>query len=681
MADRAAVSGSVAAAIRRLDGEVPAAAIVWELLNLHPEYGGGRAGSIRLAEAPDAVRKPPDEWMRDVRALFDGKKVPQLHGRIVILGLAILEPAVRLELDRAGAYAAISGELDEPLQDLVGTEVTGVRVAEGEERRRRPKPPEPLLAEAVPTHTDNPATTDALKRVGFARMLAQRIRDMRAQEIAAGDRQFPRGRSFLVHLHGPWGSGKTSLLNFIEDDLHDPSEGEKPWVVVRFNAWQHQRIVPPWWWLMETLYRDALRELWQVDKRRWMYVRAREWAWRARGGWPGLLMVAFGVAALILTFKLGWWDDIRDPWRNKSGELNWKWVGALVGGVAAAVSSVVTVVGAIRGAGRWAFTTSARAAKAYIETARDPMATAQEHFAKLVDWIDYSVVLFVDDLDRCLPDYVVELLEGVQTLFRDVPVAYVVAADREWVADSYNTKYGTFASAIGEPGRPLGYLFLEKTFQMTATVPAIPPDVRLGLWEQLIGASGGTIDADRLKQARKAAQAEFADAASDAEVQERLQARAATSAEEHQARTEAAAVRLASAAVAEKSEHALRPFSLLLDYNPRSMKRLVNAYGVARGVAVLYGAGGDASRKAQHRTALWTILNLRWPRLGEFLAERPERVELILEDRDGKLPDDVPADVAPLFRDERVAAVVRGDAEGVDAELDAAAIREALGFR
>src|SRR5215216_1690977 len=223
MADRAAVSGSVAAAIRRLDGEVPAAAIVWELLNLHPEYGGGRAGSIRLAEAPDARRKPPDEWMRDVRALFDEKKVPQLHGRIVILGLAILEPA------------------------------------------------EPLLAEAVPTHTDNPATTDALKRVGFARMLAQRIRDMRAQEIAAGDRQFPRGRSFLVHLHGPWGSGKTSLLNFIEDDLHDPPEGEKRWVVVRFNAWQHQRIVPPWWWLMETLYRDALRELWQVDKRRWMY--------------------------------------------------------------------------------------------------------------------------------------------------------------------------------------------------------------------------------------------------------------------------------------------------------------------------------------------------------------------------------------------------------------------------
>src|SRR5215216_2880218 len=126
MADRAAVSGSVAAAIRRLDGEVPAAAIVWELLNLHPEYGGGRAGSIRLAEAPDARRKPPDEWMRDVRALFDEKKVPQLHGRIVILGLAILEPAVRLELDRAGAYAAISGELDEPLQDLVGAGVTGV---------------------------------------------------------------------------------------------------------------------------------------------------------------------------------------------------------------------------------------------------------------------------------------------------------------------------------------------------------------------------------------------------------------------------------------------------------------------------------------------------------------------------------------------------------------------------
>src|SRR5439155_17303526 len=128
--------------------------------------------------------------------------------------------------------------------------------------------------------------------------------------------------------------------------------------------------------------------------------------------------------------------------------------------------------------------------------------------------------------------------------------------------------------------------------------------------------------------------------------------------------------------VAADSEHVLRPFSLLLDHNPRAMKRLVNAYGVARGVEVLYGQNADGGREAQQQTALWTILNLRWPRLGEFLADHPDRVDLILNGTNGSpLPPDVPADIAPLFRDEGVRAIVRGEAEGLVVQLDAAAIR------
>ena len=80
--------------------------------------------------------------------------------------------------------------------------------------------------------------------------------------------------------------------------------------------------------------------------------------------------------------------------------------------------------------------------------------------------------MIVDDLDRCKSEYVVALLEGIQTLFADEPVAFVIAADRTWLCQSFATAYGAFDPVVGEPGRPLGYLFLEKTFQVSMSDPA-----------------------------------------------------------------------------------------------------------------------------------------------------------------------------------------------------------------
>jgi hypothetical protein len=106
------------------------------------------------------------------------------------------------------------------------------------------------------------------------------------------------------------------------------------------------------------------------------------------------------------------------------------------------------------------------------------------------------------------------------------------------------------------------------------------------------------------------------------------------------------------------------------------MKRLVNAYGVARGVELLSRQSLRWDKHAQHQTALWTILSLRWPRLAEYLASHPDAAALI--GTDGSAPSDVPTDLAPLFADVDVAQVVLGRAEGVEATLDANSIRASI---
>jgi hypothetical protein len=133
---------------------------------------------------------------------------------------------------------------------------------------------------------------------------------------------------------------------------------------------------------------------------------------------------------------------------------------------------------------------------------------------------------------------------------------------------------------------------------------------------------------------------------------------------EVQARLEAAAVEMVSERALQHNAHVLEPFRPLLgpDPNPRMMKRFVNAYGIARGIETLQGVNLSADELGEHRTALWTILCLRWPRLGAFLARDPSLVASIGD----PAPDGVPVDLRPLFTDPWVVAVVKG--EGLESE-------------
>src|SRR5262249_10595706 len=72
-------------------------------------------------------------------------------------------------------------------------------------------------------------------------------------------------------------------------------------------------------------------------------------------------------------------------------------------------------------------------AKFYSDLSGDPLARITRLFKFIVSCAARPVAIFIDDLDRCDEPYVVDLLNGIQVLFRSKRVAYLVAADRDWI--------------------------------------------------------------------------------------------------------------------------------------------------------------------------------------------------------------------------------------------------------
>lgn len=72
--------------------------------------------------------------------------------------------------------------------------------------------------------SDEPIVRRAEDRLDRARL---------AEEIAQQAIDSPPGQGFVIAIDGPWGSGKTSVMNMIEEAVAEGSNA----VVLRFNPW------------------------------------------------------------------------------------------------------------------------------------------------------------------------------------------------------------------------------------------------------------------------------------------------------------------------------------------------------------------------------------------------------------------------------------------------------------
>jgi formylglycine-generating enzyme required for sulfatase activity len=85
-----------------------------------------------------------------------------------------------------------------------------------------------------------------------------------------------------------------------------------------------------------------------------------------------------------------------------------------------------------------------------------------------------NFVIFIDDLDRCLPEKAVETLELIKTIFNAESFAFVLALDEEVVERGIGHRYKDYALAGKKPEMPItGFEYLEKIVHLPFRLPAL----------------------------------------------------------------------------------------------------------------------------------------------------------------------------------------------------------------
>jgi hypothetical protein len=238
---------------------------------------------------------------------------------------------------------------------------------------------------------------------------------------------------FTVGVFGEWGSGKTTLMRFVRQRL-DNSEGVK---TVWFNAWKYDGKEVIWNAMIQTIFL-AMRE----DAEAKQDQRFLEKLTEAAGN---LALFAAKRFASKLSGGTITGDDIE--------------------GVRAALKPFTAddeTFAFING-----FETTFRG-------------LVESHVGK-----DGRLVVFVDDLDRCLPENAVEALEAIKLYLDEANVTFVIGVEPAVVRDGIRHRYRDIAALQDKE-------YLEKIVQLPFVMRGVDAATAVRLLEPYVEA--GVVD-------------------------------------------------------------------------------------------------------------------------------------------------------------------------------------------
>lgn len=287
---------------------------------------------------------------------------------------------------------------------------------------------------------DNETDTDFLNFSGVADTVAEIVYQA-------------NGRPISIGVSGAWGAGKSSMIKLIQASLDNPPEpGKKPekdYVFVEFNAWLYQGYDDARAALMDViasrLQEEAEARQTALDKISELAERVN-WLRVAKLMGGAAVSFAAGVPAPGLIGDM--WGFAKQWW---SGEVDQAMVGEIHDKAETAAEEGKKL---IRG-------------KPQKPSPPKEIQALRDNFESVLDELGVTLVVLIDDLDRCLPETTISTLEAIRLFLFLRNTAFVIAADDEMIKHAVRRHFS------GVPDDVLVTSYFDKLIQVPIRVPPL----------------------------------------------------------------------------------------------------------------------------------------------------------------------------------------------------------------
>lgn len=244
--------------------------------------------------------------------------------------------------------------------------------------------------------TDNPTVEDKFGFQPYAQILFDTIRDT-------------YNLPFTIGIFGQWGSGKSSLMLMIENEIKDQGEYKSIW----FNPWKYDKKEELW----SALIQSVLYKIADDSPNDEIKSKAKNLAISA--GWSIIKRSISSLTGGVITEQ-----NINDV-KNiiaKQEELHYKYINQF-----------------------------------------------EKDFEKVVS--DYTgegkLIVFIDDLDRCLPENAITVLESLKLFIGNAGCVFVLGMDQFIVEQGIKFRFGDKVNMSGRD-------YLDKIIQVPFYLPPVP---------------------------------------------------------------------------------------------------------------------------------------------------------------------------------------------------------------
>jgi predicted KAP-like P-loop ATPase len=243
---------------------------------------------------------------------------------------------------------------------------------------------------------DNETDQDFLNFSGVAETVAEIIVQAEKQPISIG-------------VSGAWGVGKSSMIKLIHKELTKRKPGEKAFVFVNFNPWLYQGYDDARAALMDVIGTALAKE---VDDRKTGVEKTK--AFLKRLNWFRALKLGASAAAVAAglppVMLVG--DAVELAKKIVAGEI-----------ATEEADKIAAAAEKLGGAG------TGLLGPKEIPSPPKEIHALREHFEKALEELGITLVVLIDDLDRCLPETTISTLEAIRLFLFIKNTAFVIAAD------------------------------------------------------------------------------------------------------------------------------------------------------------------------------------------------------------------------------------------------------------